>query len=255
MGNITHTFINFFIDKLPVLRPKFDPCEILNQEIYSIEERCDRLEALEEPKPGFRSFIVLKTVDNVKLRVEYAEGSVEPYVVFNYTNWLKSNSFRFQVIEKRMSVKEALKIIRKNCVKNSYHWVFHNSQCVARDSISEITGTKTNLIRNHYLKWLRRRFIKADKNKAHERDRKELDAKKMKKTVGPDNISKNFLLLNEGLDREELIESLLSFIQELSKSQKTQKVYEQGFEDISKNIWKKAYEKYTSNNNKWKAPK
>ena len=254
MGNITHTFINFFIDKLPVVHPKLDPCEIMNQEIYSIEERCERLEALETPKPGFRSFIVLKTVDNFKLRVEYAEGAVEPYVVFNYTNWLRSNSFRLHVIEKRISVKQALKIIRKNCVKNSYHWVFHNAQHVARDSINEITGTETNLIRNHYLKWLRRRFIKADKNKVHERDRKEIDAKKMKKTVGPDNISKNFLLLNEGLDREELIESLLSFIQELSKNNKIQKVYEQGFEEISKNIWKEAYEKYHSNNNKWKAP-
>jgi hypothetical protein len=237
MGNFTFSILRIF--EYSFQRTASEDLETLKKKVVSVEERCDGLEFLQDPRPGFRSFLLMRTKDNCCIRVDYPEGSVEPLVTFNYRESLNCESFRYSLVKEELTLEQALEIIRKHSVKLPFQWNSHNSQHVCLDSFREMTGIHTFLLRNDYLRWRRQRFHSKDKKDAHERDSRELIVKKWKKELGPELDSEkieNFYGPRIRRDSWEMFE----FAVHLASVKYWEKFMDPGFKEIRKKIWKRA---------------
>ena len=121
------------------------------QTVISIEERCGGLDTFIKFGIGRHSYLILTTSSGDKIRVDYNEAHLEPTITYDYYELNASEDFRYAKLQKPMEVSEALRIVRKHCVKESYNVIFHNCQHVSRDAFSEISGEPTNLLRDDYI--------------------------------------------------------------------------------------------------------
>ena len=128
-----------------------------NQYVVSVEERSQIFESFFSFYRGMHSFLVLKTSTGECIRVDYHANTLEPDIQYHYYVEIDSSEvFRQSIVQKPVTLEQALRIIRRHCVNKRYDLISHNCQHVARDSFCEITGVRTLLLRNDYLEWLKR---------------------------------------------------------------------------------------------------
>ena len=156
MGNISYHLLSSVCTITIAEGSMSDEYEILSKPVTCIEERCENLFEHNKPKIGSHSYLILHTTDGDLIRIDYSSHDLEPYVTLNYQEICNSDCFRLSKVTMPLTVSESLKIVRKHCVKNKYDFLEHNCQHVARDSFVEISGIKTKLLRDDYLRWFKK---------------------------------------------------------------------------------------------------
>lgn len=172
-----------------------------NQYVTSIEERCTDLDSIFKFPIGRHSYLILETTTGEQIRIDYHDSSLEPDVTHNYEEIGLSDPFRYSKISKKLSIADALRIVRKHCVKQPYDFFSHNCQHVSRDVFCEMTGENTNLIRDDFLEWFKRSMPKEMRKNVEYEDEIVKNAKKVGKEMAMDSDAS----LKEIMRRYEII--------------------------------------------------
>jgi hypothetical protein len=109
---------------------------IIEENIDQVELRTSKIDYM----PALcHSYIVLKTFNSRKLRLDYTAG-LGGRVSYDYTDLFISEVLKTAKAAPRTSVKQALKVFEKHSNKSNYAADTHNCYTVSQDFIDEITG-------------------------------------------------------------------------------------------------------------------